>query len=99
MAVAAIQIEPIRGSLGGKCPVDAAALHQVQIQVAVAIEVRQRRAAAPGTVLVCDRYSAYKKLGRELGDRLTLAFCWVHARRDFIKCAAGNETPAEWERR
>ena len=54
--------------------------------------------AAPGTVLVCDRYSAYKKLGRELGDRLTLAFCWVHARRDFIKCAAGNETPAEWER-
>ena len=55
--------------------------------------------AAPGTVLVCDRYSAYKKLGRELGDRLTLAFCWVHARRDFIKCAAGNETPAEWERR
>ena len=55
--------------------------------------------AAPGTVLVCDRYSAYKKLGRELGDRLTLAFCWVHARRDFIKCAAGNETLAEWERR
>ena len=55
--------------------------------------------AAPGTVLVCDRYSAYKKLGRELGDRLTLAFCWVHARRDFIKCAAGKETPADWERR
>ena len=55
--------------------------------------------AAPGTVLVCDRYSAYKKLGRELGDRLTLAFCWVHARRDFIKCAAGNETLTEWERR
>ena len=24
---------------------------------------------------------------------------WVHARRDFIKCAAGNETLAEWERR
>ena len=55
--------------------------------------------AAPGTVLVCDRYSAYKKLGRELGDRLTLAFCWVHARRDFIKCAAGNEALADWERR
>ena len=48
---------------------------------------------------MCDRYSAYKKLGRELGDRLTLAFCWVHARRDFIKCAAGNETLTEWERR
>ena len=24
---------------------------------------------------------------------------WVHARRDFIKCAAGNETLTEWERR
>ena len=55
--------------------------------------------AAPGTVLVCDRYSAYKKLAKDSAGLVTLAFCWAHARRDFIKCAAGNETPAEWERR
>ena len=28
-------------------------------------------------VLVCDRYSSYKKLARVLGDRVTLSFCWV----------------------
>ena len=55
--------------------------------------------AAPGTVLVCDRYSAYKKLAKDLSGALTLAFCWAHARRDFIKCAAGNEALADWERR
>ena len=30
---------------------------------------------------------------------VTLAFCWAHVRRDFIKCAAGNEALAEWEQR
>ena len=55
--------------------------------------------AAPGTVLVCDRYSAHKKLAKDSAGLVTLAFCWAHVRRDFIKCAAGNETPAEWERR
>ena len=42
------------------------------------------------TVLVCDRYSAYKKLARLLGGRVTLSFCWAHMRRDFIRCAAGH---------
>ena len=55
--------------------------------------------AAPGTVLVCDRYSAYKKLAKDSAGLVTLAFCWAHVRRDFIKCAAGNEALAEWERR
>ncbi len=58
-----------------------------------------RSAAAPGTVLVCDRYSAYKKLAKDSAGLVTLAFCWVRARRDFIKCAAGNEALADWERR
>jgi len=44
--------------------------------------------------LVCDRYSAYKKLAT---DRtiIVLAFCWAHVRRDFIK---GAKTPEfeEW---
>ena len=49
-----------------------------------------------GTVLVCDRYSAYKKLMRLLGGMVTLQFCWSHQRRDFIQCAAGQVDLAGW---
>ena len=46
-------------------------------------------------VLVCDRYSAYKKLARELG--YLLAFCWAHQRRDFIDAAAAqDESMQRW---
>ena len=31
-----------------------------------------------GTVIVCDRYSAYKRLARLLGGMVTLAFCWAY---------------------
>ena len=34
-------------------------------------------------VVVCDRYSAYKKLAR-LNKAIILAFCWAHVRRDFL---------------
>ena len=34
-------------------------------------------------IIVCDRYSAYKKLARLVGTIL-LAFCWAHVRRDFL---------------
>ena len=53
--------------------------------------------ALPGTILVADRFSAYKKLGRDLGGRVTLAWCWVHVRRDFIRQAAGNAGLAAWK--
>ncbi len=36
--------------------------------------------------LVCDRYSAYKKLAREL-PIIVLAFCWAHVRRDYLEAA------------
>ena len=52
--------------------------------------------AAPGTVLVCDRYSAYKKLAKDLAGVLTLSFCWAHRRRDFIDCAAGQSDLTDW---
>ncbi len=52
--------------------------------------------AAPGTVLVCDRYGAYKKLARDLAGVLVLAYCWAHMRRDFIECAAGREQLTPW---
>ena len=52
--------------------------------------------AACPTVLVCDRYSGYKRLARLLGDRITLSFCWAHMRRDFIGCAAGQVRLTGW---
>ena len=52
--------------------------------------------AMSSTVLVCDRYSGYKKLARLLGGRVTLSFCWAHMRRDFIRCAAGNVDLTGW---
>jgi len=53
-----------------------------------------RSAAVPGAhfaglqadgkvIIVCDRYSAYKKLAR-LAENILLAFCWAHVRRDFL---------------
>ena len=50
--------------------------------------------------LVCDRHSSYKKMVRdfleELNKKVTLCFCWAHVRRDFIKCAAGDEQLEQW---
>ena len=48
------------------------------------------------TVIVCDRYSAYKRLARLLGGRVTLAWCWSNQRRDFIECAAGQVSLTQW---
>ena len=47
-------------------------------------------------IIVCDRYSAYKKLARTLRGLVTLAFCWSHVRRDFIDCAAGQPRLEQW---
>ena len=52
--------------------------------------------AAPDTVLVCDRYSAYKKLARELAGAVVLQWCWAHLRRDFIEGAAGQVELTPW---
>ena len=48
------------------------------------------------TVIVCDRYSAYKRLVTLLGGLVILAFCWSHVRRDFIECAAGQVKLTQW---
>ena len=50
------------------------------------------------TVIVCDRYSACRKLARLRGGLVTLAWCWAHQRRDFIKCAAGQVQLTAWRR-
>ena len=46
-------------------------------------------------IIVCDRYSAYKSLAKQL-TFITLAFCWTHVRRDFLD--AGKKYPdlEEW---
>jgi transposase len=46
-------------------------------------------------IVVCDRYSAYKKLAR-LNSAILLAFCWVHVRRDFLTLATGFPDMKEW---
>lgn len=45
-------------------------------------------------IIICDRYSAYKKLARSLG--LLLAFCWAHVRRDYLTLAQGYPQLEAW---
>ena len=46
-------------------------------------------------IIVCDRYSAYKKLAR-LSDAILLAFCWAHVRRDFLDAGRGHKELECW---
>ena len=46
--------------------------------------------------VVCDRYSAYRTLARELAGKVILCWCWAHQRRDFVECAAGQEALTHW---
>jgi len=71
-----------------------------------------RSAAVPGAhfaglqnaivIIICDRYSAYKKLAR-LADNIILAFCWAHVRRDFLDAGRSfpelNEWALDWKER
>jgi len=43
-------------------------------------------------ILSVDRYSAYKALG----NKIRLAFCWSHIRRDFVRIRDGYETLRDW---
>lgn len=47
-------------------------------------------------VIVCDRYSAYKKFAREQADFVVLAFCWAHVRRDFLEAARSCPADEAW---
>lgn len=46
-------------------------------------------------ILICDRYSAYKKLVKDI-PMILLAFCWAHVRRDFIDAARGWPDLKDW---
>jgi len=64
-----------------------------------------RSAAVPGAhfaglqrdrvIIVCDRYSAYKKLAR-LSDVILLAYCWAHVRRDFLDAGRSYKNLEDW---
>jgi transposase len=46
-------------------------------------------------VVVCDRYAAYQCLAKSQ-DRILLAFCWAHVRRDFLDAARSWPEWAAW---
>lgn len=49
----------------------------------------------PNIIVICDRYSAYKSLARQLSF-ITLAFCWAHVRRDYLDAARKYPELTEW---
>ena len=49
--------------------------------------------------LVCDRYSAYRKLARDMDGSIVLSYCWVHARRDFVNLETGYPNLAPFARK
>ena len=46
-------------------------------------------------ILVCDRYTAYKSLAKQLLF-IILAFCWAHVRRDFLDAARKYPDMEDW---
>jgi transposase len=46
-------------------------------------------------VIICDRYSAYKKFAR-LHPGVLLAFCWAHQRRDFLELENSYPELSAW---
>ena len=49
------------------------------------VPIKELSGSEGGTV-ICDRYSGYKKLARVL-EKIILAFCWAHRRRNFVELA------------
>ncbi len=46
-------------------------------------------------IVVCDRFSAYKSLARQMPS-IILAFCWAHVRRDFLDAAKKFPELEDW---
>ena len=74
---------------------------------AVLVNIDESRSAAAGLLLfgglgkpgaiqylVSDRYRSYNVISRETG--LVLAYCWAHARRDFIDISAADKKIRRW---
>ena len=50
---------------------------------------------AEKVIVVCDRFSSYKKLAR-LNAAIILAYCWAHVRRDFLDLALKFPALEKW---
>jgi len=61
----------------------------------VVIDHFKQRTTEDEVFLVCDRYSAYKKLAKKL-TWIKLAFCWAHVRRDFLDAARSWPELKDW---
>jgi len=61
----------------------------------IPITYYQKLTALGYVVVVCDRYSAYKRLARE-NPKVILAFCWAHVRRDFLNYARSYPALRDW---
>lgn len=48
------------------------------------------------SVLMVDRYAAYKAMSQVKRGCLTLAFCWAHVRRDFVRVGKGYPELTAW---
>ena len=48
------------------------------------------------TTLLVDRYSAYKAIDLVKDQRIQLAFCWAHVRRDFVKVGKSYPALKDW---
>ena len=46
-------------------------------------------------IVICDRFSSYKKLAR-LNTAIILAYCWAHVRRDFLDLALKYPALEKW---
>lgn len=51
--------------------------------------------ASEKVIVVCDRFSSYKKLAR-LNTSIILAYCWAHVRRDFLDLALKYPALETW---
>jgi transposase len=52
--------------------------------------------ADANTVLMVDRYSAYKAMTQVKLGHVVLVFCWAHVRRDFVKVGKGWPEHKAW---
>jgi transposase len=47
-------------------------------------------------VMMVDRYASYKAMAQVKAGHITLAFCWAHVRRDFVKVGKGWDCSKAW---
>ena len=91
--------EPIEGKVGYGWSLwvvcsESALIYRMAPSRSAATPLAHFAALRVQTILICDRYAAYKKAARIIG--LVLAFCWVHVRRDFLELARAYPPLEAW---